>query len=126
MENTGMRKVLFKELIPLPHRECQATKRKKVFESHLLSSPENQKIIHAANRTAQRKEELAEAKSAAYKRFLEEEKEKKKKLIKKKKITVRADSIKGQSLPAAVRGRGRGCGRGHGRVGAYRCTQIII
>ena len=81
---------------------------KKVFESHLLSSPENQKIIHDADRTAQWKEELAEAKSAAYKRILEEEKEKKKKEMKKKKVTVRADSIKGQSLPAAVKGRDRG------------------
>ena len=70
-----MRKVLFKELIPLPHREHPATQRKKVFESHLLSSPENQKIIVAADRTAQQKEELAGAKSATYKRFLEEEKE---------------------------------------------------
>ena len=106
-----MRKVLFKDLY-LSHTGSIQPYRKKVFESHLLSSPENQKIIHAANRTASQKEELAEAKSAAYKRFLEEEKEKKKKETKKKKVTVRADSIKGQSLPAAVRGRGRG------RVGA--------
>ena len=53
---------------------------------------------------SQRKEKLAEA----YKIFLENEKEKKKELAKKKKITVRQDSIKARSLPAAVRGRVRG------------------
>ena len=115
MEKKGDRKVLFKELIPLPHRDHPVTQRKKVFESHLLSSPENQKIIRDVDRTAQWKEEMAEAKSAAYKGFLEEEKEKKKKEMKKKKMTVRADKIKGRSLPAAVRGRGSGWGRGYGR-----------
>ena len=30
-------------------------------------------------------------------------------------MTLRTDSIKGQSLPAAARGRGRGWGRGCGR-----------
>ena len=52
-----------------------------------------------------RKEKLAEAKAEAYKKFLENEKEKKKELAKKKKITVRQDSIKARSLPAAVRSR---------------------
>ena len=55
-----------------------------------------------------RKEKLPEAKAEAYKKFLENEKEKKKELAQKKKITVRQDSIKARSLPAAVRGRGRG------------------
>ena len=66
---------------------------------------------------SRRKEKLAEAKAEAYKKFLE--KEKKKELAKKKKITVRQDSIKARSLPAAVRGRGRGgrgCGRGRGTI----------
>ena len=54
------------------------------------------------------KEKLAEAKAEAYKKFLENEKEKKKEMAKIKKITVRQDSIKARSLPAAVRGRGRG------------------
>ena len=63
---------------------------------------------------SQCKEKLAEAKAEAYKKFLESEKEKKKELAKNKKITVRQDSIKARSLPAAVRSRGRG-GRGHGR-----------
>ena len=58
MENTVMRRVLFKELMPLPYRGHPVTQKKKI-ESHLLSSPENQKIIHDADRTAQWKEELA-------------------------------------------------------------------
>ena len=99
MENTGMRKVLFKELIPLPHREHPATQRKKVFESNLLSSPKNLKIIHAADRTAQWKEELAEAKSAAYKRFLQEGKDKKKKQTnKKEKYDCEGRQYKGPEL----------------------------
>ena len=76
-----MRKVLFKNLYLSHIGSVQP--QKKVFESHLLSSPENQKIICDADRTAQWKEELAEVKSAAYKRLLEEEKEKKKKGTKK-------------------------------------------
>ena len=54
------------------------------------------------------KEKLAEAKAEAYKKFLKQEKEKKKEMAKKKKTTVRQDSIKARSLPAAVRGKGRG------------------
>ena len=40
---------------------------------------------------------------------------KKKRRKKKKKVTAKANSIKDESLPAAVRGRGRGLGRHHGR-----------
>ena len=46
--------------------------------------------------------------------------------MKKKKVTVRAESFKGWSLPAAVRGRGKGLLGAMEGVGVYRCTQIII
>ena len=75
-----------------------------MFQTHLLTSDENQEIICKSDVESCRKEKLAEA----YKKFLENEKEKKKELAKKKKITVRQDSIKARSLPATVRSRGRG------------------
>ena len=85
-----------------------------MFQTHLLTSDENQEIIRKSDVESCHKEKLAEAKAEAYKKFLENEKEKKKELAKKKKITVRQDSIKARSLPATVRSRGRG-ERGHGR-----------
>ena len=67
-----------------------------MFQMHLLSSPENQEII------SKRKEELAKAKSKAYKRFLEE-KQKKKELTRKIKVTVRSNKVQARSLSAPVR-----------------------
>ena len=96
-----------KHLIELPKRERSKQPRKKVFKTHLLSSPENQEIIRNADKISKRKKELAKAKSEAYKRFLEEEKQKKKELVRKKKVTVRSDKVQARSMPAAVRGRGR-------------------
>ena len=51
--------------------------RKKVFQTHLLSSPENQEIIKNADKVSKRKEDLTKAKNEAYNRFLEEKKNKK-------------------------------------------------
>ena len=102
------RKVLFKDLIELPKRKRSKQPGKKVFSTYLLPCPENQEIIQNADKTAKRKEALAKAKSEAYKRFLGEEKEKKKEMIRKKKVTVRSNKVQTRSLPAAVRGRGRG------------------
>ena len=55
-----------------------------MFKTHLLSSPENQEIIRNTDKISKRKEELAKAKSEAYKRFLEEEKQKRKNLLERK------------------------------------------
>ena len=101
---------MFKHLIELPKRERSKQLRKKVFKTHLLSSPENQEIIRNADKISKRKE-VAKAKSKAYKRFVEEEKQKKKELVRKKKVTVRSDKVQARSMPAPVRGRGRGRGR---------------
>ena len=60
-------------------------RRKKTFQSHLLTSDENQEIIRKPDVESWRKAKLAEAKAEAYKKFLENEKEKKKELAKKRK-----------------------------------------
>ena len=54
-----------------------------MFQTHLLTSDENQEIIHKSDVESCHKEKLAEAKAEAYKKFLENEKEKKKELAKK-------------------------------------------
>ena len=48
-EEPRCRRVLFKDLLPLPKRERLVVKRKKMFETHLLTSDENQEIIHKSN-----------------------------------------------------------------------------
>ena len=58
-------------------------RRKKTFQTHLLTSNENQEIVHKSDMESWHKEKLAEAKAEAYKKFLENEKEKKKELAKK-------------------------------------------
>ena len=55
---------------------------------HLLSSPENQEIIKNADKVSKRKEELAEAKRQAYKRFLEEENKKRKNSLERKRLLL--------------------------------------
>ena len=58
-----------------------------MFQTHLLTSDENQEIIRKSDREARCKEALAEAKAQAYKHFSEEEKaKKKKKWLKRKKL----------------------------------------
>ena len=78
-------RVLFKDLLPLPKRERPVVRRKKTFQTHLLTSDENQEIIRKSDVESHRKEKLAEAKAEAYKIILENEKEKKKELAKKRK-----------------------------------------
>ena len=50
------RKVLFKELLPIPKRERSVNPRKKVFTSHLMTSPENQEKIRKAEEVSKKKE----------------------------------------------------------------------
>ena len=68
-------------MLPLPKRERPVVRRKKTFQTHLLTSDENQEIIHKSDVKSWHKEKLAEA----YKKFLENEKEKKKEMAKKRK-----------------------------------------
>ena len=79
--------------------------RKKLYETHLLTSPENQKKIREADEVTRKKEERAINKAKLIKNLLSENK-------KKKKVMCRADTVKARELPTRVRGRGRGRGRG--------------
>ena len=63
-----------KDLLPLPKRERPVVRRKKIFQTHLLTSDENQEIIRKSDVESCHKEKLAEAKAEAYKKFLENEK----------------------------------------------------
>ena len=42
---TPRRKISFKDIFPIPHRERSSKPRKKTFETHLLTSAKNQMII---------------------------------------------------------------------------------
>ena len=78
--------MLFKNLIELQREKGPNSRGKKCSKPTCsLSSPENQEIIRNADKISKRKEELAKAKSEAYKRFLEEEKKKRKNLLERKK-----------------------------------------
>ena len=115
MENTGMRKVLFKELIPLPHRGHPATQRK-LYLSHTCSAVlRTRKLSVMLIGQLNRKKNWQRQRVQYIRDFWRRKRKKQKKETKKKNVTVRADSIKGWSLPAVVRGRVKGWGKGHGR-----------
>ena len=97
-------RVLFKDLLPLPKRERPVVRRKKTFQTHLLTSDENQEIIHTSDVESQRKEKLAEA----YKKFLENEKEKKKELAKKKENNSKTRQYKGKEFASSSKGQSEG------------------
>ena len=59
--DTG-RKVAFAEIAPTPKRERSTKTRAKTFQSHLLTSPENQLIIEKAEKKSTRSKELKETK----------------------------------------------------------------
>ena len=101
-----IRKVRFRDLVEMPKRERSKTPWRKIFTSHLLTSPENQQKIKQADEVARKKEQRIIEKQKLIKNFITEDK-------KKKKITCRADKIKARELPSRP-GRGRGRGRGRG------------
>ena len=69
-------------------KKGQKKMRKKVFQTHLLSSPENQEIIKNADKVSKRKEDLTKAKNEAYKRFLEKKKQKRKNSLERKRLLL--------------------------------------
>ena len=77
-EFTPRRKICFKDIIPLPHREKNSKTRKKTFQTHLLTSTENQMIIKKSEIISQKKEEKITEKEEKIKRILAEEKQKEK------------------------------------------------
>ena len=58
-EEPVARKVRFHDLLEMPKGERSKNLRKKLFETHLLTSPENQKKIREADEVARKKEERA-------------------------------------------------------------------
>ena len=104
------RKVLSKELLAIPKRGRSSNVRKKVFTSHLMTSPKNQEKIRKSKEVSMEKEEKQAEKQNLIKNLIAEDK-------KKMKVTCRADIVKARSLPTMRRG-GRGGGRGgRGRLG---------
>ena len=103
-EELVARKVRFRDLLEMPKGERLKNRRKKLFETHLLTSLENQKKIREADEVTRKKEERAINKAKLIKDLLSENK-------KKRKVMCRADTVKARELPTKVRGRGRGRGR---------------
>ena len=58
-EEPVTRKVKFCDLLEMPKGERSKNPRKKLLESHLLTSPENQNKIREADEVARKKEERA-------------------------------------------------------------------
>ena len=58
-EEPVTRKVRFHDLLEMPKGEKSKNPRKKLFETHLLTSPENQKNIREADKVTRKKEERA-------------------------------------------------------------------
>ena len=68
------RRVMFAELVSIPKRECKANTRKKTFQTHLLSSPQNQLIICKAEEVSKKKEEHQIKRQNAMKEVIQDEK----------------------------------------------------
>ena len=93
---TSDRWVCFEDLVTIPKRECKPNQRKKTFQTHLLSSNENQMIIRKAEGASKKKEQLLKRQNAMKKVI---QKERKIEQQKKEKVTCRKDTIKAQKLP---------------------------
>ena len=107
-EELVVRKVWFCDLVQILKGERSANPRRKLFESHLLTSPENQKKNREVHEVTRKKEERANQKAKLIKDLLSENK-------KKTKVTCRANTVKARELPTRPRSRGRGRGRGRGQ-----------
>ena len=94
-EEPVTRKVRFHDLLEMPKGERSKNLRKRLFETHLLTSSENQNKIREADKITRKKEERAINKAKLIKNLLLEN-------------MCRADTVKARELPTRVRGRGRG------------------
>ena len=70
-------KVLFRDLMEIPKGQRLANPQKKLFMSHLLMSPENQKKIREADEVASKNEEKANNKAKLIKDLLSKNKKRK-------------------------------------------------
>ena len=80
----------FQEMLALPKCERPKNQRKKTFNTHLLTSPENQEKIHKADEISRKKEEKAAEKQGLIKKLIADDRSTKKS---KKKVTCRADTV---------------------------------
>ena len=76
-------------MLPLPKCERSKNPRKKTFNTHLLTSPENQRKICKADEISRKKEEKAAEKQGLIKKLIADDRSKKS----KKKVTCRADTV---------------------------------
>ena len=102
-------------MLLLPKHERSKNPRKKTFNTHLLTSPENQEKIHKADEISRKKEEKAVEKQGLIKKLIADDRSKKS----KKKVTCRADTVQARS-----RGGGRGGRGGRGRLGVRGAPKL--
>ena len=76
-------------MLPLPKCDRSKNPRNKTFNTHLLTSPENQEKIHKADEISREKEEKAVEKQGLIKKLIVDDRSKKS----KKKVTCRADTV---------------------------------
>ena len=108
-EELVIRKVRFCNLLEMLKGKRSKNPRRKLFETHLMTSPENQKKIRKVDKVTRKKEERANQKAKLIKDLLSKNK-------KKKKVTWKTNTVKARELPTRPRGRERGRGRGRERT----------
>ena len=64
-------------MLPLPKHERSKNPRKKTFNTHLLTSPDNQEKIRKANEISRKKEEKAVEKQGLIKKLVADDRSKK-------------------------------------------------
>ena len=101
---TSDRQVWFEDLVTIPKRECKPNQRKKTFQAHLLSSNENQMIIHKAEEASKKKEEQLLKRQNAMKKVIQEER----KIEQQKKKKWLAEKTQWKSKNYQLKGWGGG------------------
>ena len=80
----------------VPKRERNVMRRKKTFQTHLLSSKENQEIIQKAEEISKKKKEQIQIqRQKQMKEIIQNERKNKS----KKKVTCQKDNVKARKLP---------------------------
>ena len=79
----------------VPKRERNVMRRKKTFQTHLLSSKENQEIIQKAEEISKKKEQIQIQRQKQMKEIIQNERKNKS----KKKVTCQKDHLKARKIP---------------------------
>ena len=82
-------------MVMVPKRERNVMRRKKTFQTHLLSSKENQEIIWKAEEISKKKEQIQIQRQKQMKEIIQNERKNKS----KKKVTCQKDNVKARKLP---------------------------